>query len=139
MEITKKIKLGNNYYYIVVDLEYKKHEEGFAVLCLKEYSDNYWDSGNWSLLIDKIEKSYNLNDIKKYNINNQYMMDVIYIYERIPFISGIKEICISTKDNVVSFESYISKDEIEDYIENFNIQVTSNPNFKLMDERTWKV
>lgn len=139
MKLTKKIKLGNNDYYIVVDVEYKKHPNGFAVLTLKNFNDNYWDGGDCSLLIEKIEKNYTLDKTRKQSINNQFMADIIYIYERMPFISGIKEIYISKGDNVIYSESYISKSEIEDYIKEFNVSIHHNPKFKLMNERTWKV
>ena len=40
MEILKKINLNNNIYYIIVEVEYRKHENNFPVLVLKNYKDN---------------------------------------------------------------------------------------------------
>ena len=64
------------------------------------------------------------------------MNDILYIYDRMPFISGIKDISIS--NNMISEESYISKEEIEKYIKEFNIKMNHIDNFKLSDSQTWK-
>ena len=61
---------------------------------------------------------------------------IFYIYDRMPFISGIKDISIS--NNMISEESYISKEEIEKYIKEFNIKMNHIDNFKLSDSQTWK-
>ena len=53
MKISKMLKLNNNTYYIIVDVEYKKHENNFPILCLKNDDNNYWDEGDCSLLIKK--------------------------------------------------------------------------------------
>lgn len=67
------------------------------------------------------------------------MADVLYIYDRMPFISGIKDIYISKNDNIPYSEGYISKEEMDKYIKEFNIKMNPNPNFKLNDGRTWKL
>ena len=64
------------------------------------------------------------------------MNDILYIYDRMPFISGVKDISIS--NNMISEESYISKEEIEKYIKEFNIKMNHIDNFKLSDSQTWK-
>lgn len=64
------------------------------------------------------------------------MDDILYIYDRMPFISGVKDISIS--NNMISEESYISKEEIEKYIKEFNIKMNHIDNFKLSDSLTWK-
>lgn len=135
MEITKRIRLGNSTYYIVVDVEYKKHENNFLCLYLKNYKDSYWDSGDCSLLIEKIEKNYDQNKIKEYDKDILYLGEILYIYDRIPFISGIKEINYS-KGEIIG-ESYISKEELDSYIRQFNIKMHNNDKFKLNDESTW--
>lgn len=138
MQITKRIKINNNYYYIVVDVEYKK-KENVPHLCLKNYKDDYWDGGNCSLLIEEIEKSYTPSKVQDYANHPGFISDILYIYERIPFISGIKDIYISKDDNIAFSEGYISKEEIDAYIKDFNIKMNYNPNFKLYDGRTWKI
>lgn len=128
MKILKRVNIGHNNYYIIVDLEYIKKEENFPILCLKNYKDKYWDGGDCSILIEEIEKNYTFEKAKQYDKHIGFMADVLYIYDRIPFIDGIK-------DN----EGYISKKEIDNYIKEFNIQMNLNPNFKLWDDRTWKL
>ena len=136
MQILKKIKINNRNYYAIIDLEYKKIQNNFPVLRLKNYKDDYWDSGDCSILIEKIEENYSLKKAHQYDNNIAYMADILYIYDRMPFISGVKDISIS--NNMISEESYISKEEIEKYIKEFNIKMNHIDNFKLSDSLTWK-
>lgn len=136
MQISKKIKINNRNYYAIIDLEYKKIQNNFPVLRLKNYKDDYWDSGDCSILIERIEENYSLKKAQQYDNNIAYMNDILYIYDRMPFISGIKDISIS--NNMISEESYISKEEIEKYIKEFNIKMNHIDNFKLSDSQTWK-
>ena len=136
MQILKKIKINNRNYYAIIDLEYKKIQNNFPVLRLKNYKDDYWDSGDCSILIERIEENYSLKKAQQYDNNIAYMNDILYIYDRMPFISGIKDISIS--NNMISEESYISKEEIEKYIKEFNIKMNHIDNFKLSDSQTWK-
>lgn len=64
------------------------------------------------------------------------MNDIIYIYESIPFISGIGDIYYSDNKEISTY-SYITKEEIDEYINNFNIKINYNYKFKLSDSRTW--
>ena len=136
MKILKKIKLNNTNYYAVIELEYKQLESNFPVLRLKNYKDGYWDSGDCSILIERIEENYSLKKAQQYDNNIAYMNDILYIYDRMPFISGVKEISIS--NNMISEETYISKEEIEKYIKEFNIKMNHIDNFKLSDSQIWK-
>lgn len=135
MQISKKIKINNRNYYAIIDLEYKKIQNNFPVLRLKNYKDDYWDSGDCSILIERIEENYSLKKAQQYDNNIAYMNDILYIYDRMPFISGIKDISIS--NNMISEESYISKEEIEKYIKEFDVKMNYIDNFKLSDSRTW--
>ncbi len=139
MQISKRIKLNNNYYYILVDVKYQKNQAGVLRLRLKNYKDKYWDEGDCSILIEEVEKSYTLEKAKYYDKYIGFISDVLYIYDRIPFISGIKDIYISKNDNIPYSIGYISKEEIESYIKEFNIKMNYNPDFKLSDARTWKL
>ena len=136
MQILKKIKINNINYYAVIELEYKQSENKLPVLHLKNYKDGYWDSGDCSILIEKIEENYSLKKAHQYDNNIAYMADILYIYDRMPFINGVKDISIS--NNMISEESYISKEEIEKYIKDFNVKMNYIDNFKLSDSRTWK-
>ena len=90
LQILKRIKINNNAYYIIVDLEYKKSQMGFPILCLKNYKDDYWDDGDCTNLIKEIEKNYTQDKAKQYDENISYIADILYIYDRIPFIIGVK-------------------------------------------------
>lgn len=139
MKISKRIKIGNNDYYIIVDVEYRKIGDKFPSLYLKNYKDEHWDGGDCSILIEEVEKQYTSEKAKHYDEHIGFMADVLYIYDRIPFISGIKDIYISKNDNIPYSEGYIKKEEIDKHIKEFNIKMNSNPNFKLNDGRTWKL
>ena len=130
MEIKKKINLDNNIYYISVEVEYEKHIEGFPTLRIKNYKNKYWDSGAWSLLIEKKEKAYKKENANLYDKSISFMADILYIYDRIPFISKITEVSKTE-------ETVIGKEEIENYIKTFNIRMHDDNEFKLYDERSW--
>ena len=89
MTLERKINLKNNIYYISVELEYLT-KNNIITLNLKNNKDNYFDCGNISILIEKIEENYNENI--KYDNKISFMSDVIYIYKNISFISKIKNI-----------------------------------------------
>ncbi len=137
MIIEKRIRLNKNIYYILINVEYKK-KNNIPVLCLQNSNEDYWDGGDCSLLIEKVENNYTKEQAQKYDSNIGFMGDVIYIYDRIPFISGIKDIYISSIDNLPYSIGYISKEEIDKYIYDNKIEISYNHNFKLYDERTWK-
>ena len=79
MQISKKIKINNRNYYAIIDLEYKKIQNNFPVLRLKNYKDDYWDSGDCSILIERIEENYSLKKAQQYDNNIAYMNDILYI------------------------------------------------------------
>ena len=135
MQLEKKITLNNNIYYIIVDLEYKKNKLMLPKLYIKNNISEYWDDGNCSLLIKNVEKEYTYDRAKEYDKNIAFMADVIYIYNKIPFISGIKNIS-NSNINPTSL-TYISKEEIEKYIKEFNIKTDRNIELKLNDMNTW--
>lgn len=137
MIIEKRIKLNSNIYYIVINVEYKKKND-IPVLCLQNYTEDYWDGGDCSLLINKVENEYTKEQAKKNDSNIGFMADVIYIYDRIPFISGIKDVYISSKENLPYSIGYITKEEIDKYILDNKIEISNYHNFKLYDGRTWK-
>ena len=64
------------------------------------------------------------------------MSDCLYIYDNIPFISGVGDYTVS-KDGVIDLLSYISKEELDDYIKMNNVSMSCKDEFKLWDERTW--
>ena len=138
MKIEKRIKLNNNTYYIVVDVEYK-FDGKITRLCLKNYKDDYYDSGDLTTLIEKIEKNYSVIKLLEYDTGINFMDDVIYIYDRVPFLTGIKEVYINSKYNIPNSICYISKEEIDNYIKEHNLNLEPNNNFKLFNEETWRL
>lgn len=131
MIIKNKIKLGNIQYYIKVECVYKKNNNSYN-LCLKNNND-YFDSGDLSLLIEELEIKYNYNKVeKKYKSKISFINDALYIYDHIPFINGIGDIYNNS-------ESYISKEELDDYIKDNNIIMKNDHQFKLCDQRTWNI
>lgn len=131
MVIKRKILLGKNSYQIFFNVSYKKSIINKPKLVLTKYNNDYWDSGVISKLIEKIEKNYNLENIKKYDEDISYMADILYIYEHIPFFEGIND-CSSEE------ECYISKEEIKKYIRIFNKKIITKK-IKLNDESTWNI
>ena len=134
MNIIKRIKLGSKNYYIVTCCEYINDE-----LRLKDYKDNYYDGGDLSRLIEVLESKYNTDTYKKYGNDNWFMSDCLYIYDHIPFINGVGDLYISTIDNIINSASYITKDELDKYIQKHHIIMNDNSNFILSDERTWSI
>jgi hypothetical protein len=106
---------------------------------MKNYNDDYFDGGDLSKLIEKIEVNYSREKAQEYDENIGFMADVMYIYDRIPFLSGIRDVYISKKENLPTSIGYISKNEIEKYIKENNVNMQSKDNFKLSDESTWIV
>jgi len=136
MKINKRIKLKDKNYYISIDCEYNMANDGHANLELKNYKDKYYDSGDLSILIEEIENNYNDSTYRKYDERSWFITDCLYIYDNIPFISGIGDYTLST-DGVISLVSYISKEELDEYIKSYNVAMNDNSKFKLWDGRTW--
>ncbi len=139
MYIEKLIKLRDINYYIRIDVEYQRNEKNNDIPNLKlgNYKNDHYDGGDFSTLLNEIEKNYTFEKAKVYDENISYMADVMYLYDRIPFLSGIRDEYISSKDNIPYSLSYITKEEIEKYIKENNIVMHNNSNFKLSDSRTW--
>lgn len=139
MYIEKRVKLRDINYYIRVELEYKRDENDNILLRMKDFKDDYYDGGDFSILIEEIEKNYTYEKAQKYDKNISYMADVIYLYERIPFLSGVRDEYVSSKDNLPYTIGYIAKEEIEEYIKENNVKIEYNNNFKLYDGSTWSI
>ena len=93
MYIEKRVKLGDVNYYIRVELHYEKSTKnnGIPDLKLTNYKNSHYDGGNFSLLLEKLAKNYTSEKAKVYDENISYMADIIYLYDRIPFLVGIKD------------------------------------------------
>ena len=137
MEIKQRITFGKNNYYIKLDCIYKK-KNGSTHLCLKNYILDYYDGGDLGILIKKLEANYKNVDLTKYGNDIYFLRDCLYIYEHIPFISGIGDIFFKA-DNTINEISYITKEELDNHIFENNILLNENKNFRLYDERTWNL
>ena len=138
MIIRNRVKLDNKNYYIECDCEYKSKND-LVQLCLKNYKDNYYDGGDLSKLILTIEKKYNDSSYKKYDKENWFLSDCLYIYDNIPFIKGVGDFYLSSNDGMINSISYISCEELDEYIKSNHIKMNDNNNFKLYDEATWNI
>ena len=137
MFIEKKIKLGDSLYFVVVNVCYVKDEFGIKKLQIKDYKNSYFDSGDFSLLCGFVQKNYTINEAMKYDKDIPYMGDVLYIYNRIPFLYGIRECYFSKDDLPLYTSSFILKDEIDDYIVNNDIKMKNMDGFELVKSETW--
>ena len=138
MLIKRRIKLGDRDFYICCECEYNS-KDGYTALELKNYKDKYYDDGDLSILIKKIEDNYNNSSYKKYDNEKWFVSDCLYIYDNIPFISGVGDYKVSPIDGIVVSTFYITKDELDKYIKNNNIIMNDNNKFKLWDGRTWNI
>ncbi len=136
MIIEKRIDLGNTTYYVEVEVEYKKKHNTLA-LCFKNYKDDYYDGGDLSILLEKLARNYSPEVLEKYNTGIWFLDDALYLYEHIPFLSGIRDVYQSKEDTFPSAVGYISRLELDEIIKNNNIKIKNNPNFKLYNEGTW--
>ena len=136
MLINRRIKLGDRNFYISCECEYNK-KDGYIALELKNYKDKYYDDGDLSILIEKIENNYDDSTYKKYDTEKWLVSDCLYIYDNIPFISGVGDYKVSPVDGNIVSTTYISKEELDEFIKNNNIEMNDKNKFKLVDERTW--
>ena len=136
MVIKDRVKLGNNEYYISCDCVYKK-KNGHIYLCLSNYSEDYYDGGDLHILLEEIRKEYDAGNAKQYDSVIGFLNDALYIYDNVPFISGITSVFFIENSDKISSSLYISKEELDDYIKENNIVMSDHSNFKLWDGRTW--
>ena len=114
MTIERKIKINNNEYFLGIKLKYD--ENGF----LKKLDGSYFDLGDLSTLIKYFEKNYDNN--YKYDESTFYMNDIIYLYDRFPFLNYIKNINYDKQGKIIEI-ARINKDEIIDYIKSNKIEL----------------
>ena len=136
MVITNRVKLGTTEYYVSCDCVYKK-KNGHIYLCLRNYANDYYDGGYLSLLLRSMEEEYDAGNVRLYDSNIGFLDDALYIYDNIPFVAGIGDTYYLSDSNKLNSVSYITKEELDDYIKENNIVMSDHSNFKLSDGRTW--
>lgn len=114
MVIEKRIKLGNAVFLLGVEIRYRKQS-------LVKKDGTYFDMGDFSALILDIEKNY--QGSLDYDKNIGYMNDIIYLYDRFPFVSYIKDITYDKTSGEVVQIGCISREEIVDYINDNGILI----------------
>lgn len=114
MVIEKRIKLGNSVFLLGVEIRYRKHS-------LVKKDGTYFDMGDFSTLISDVENNY--QGSLDYDKNIGYMNDIIYLYDRFPFVSYIKDITYDKASGEVVQIGCISKEEIVDYIKDNGILI----------------
>ena len=122
MIIRKRIDLGNTTYFVEVEVEYKK-KDNLLMLCLKNYKDDYYDGGDLSILLEKLASKYSPEVLKKYNTGIFFFDDALYLYDNIPFLSGIYDFYQNEKDNIPHSTGYISVSELDEIISRNNIKM----------------
>ena len=135
MIIEKKAKLKNNYYYVLVDVQYKIDKHGYTMLYFKD--GKLYDGGNFSRLVERCEKSFSYKKAREYDGDVGFIADVLYLYDRIPFLVGVKDVYIADDANLPSSVGYITKEEIDAYIKDHKIKMNKNSRFDLNNEETW--
>ncbi len=114
MVIEKRIKLGNSVFLLGVEIRYRKQS-------LVKKDGTYFDMGDFSTLILDVEKNY--QGSLDYDKNIGYMNDIIYLYDRFPFVNYIKDITNDKTSGEVVQIGCISREEIVDYINDNGILI----------------
>lgn len=136
MTIEKRIDLRNNTYYVRIAVEYKKKND-IIMLCLKDFTDDYYDGGDFSNLLIKVKENYTYEASESYGTDIGFLNDVLYLYDHIPFLSCIRDVYQNEEDAMPYSTGYISRLELDKFIKDNDIKMQDNTNFKLYDERTW--
>ena len=73
-----------------------------------------------------MKKDYTSKKASKYQKNIGFLQDAFYIYDRIPFLSGIKSIYQKETETLPYSQSYISKKELDNLIKQNNINMENH-------------
>ena len=113
MTFERKIRINNRNFYLGIELKYGKDN------LLTKINGVYFDMGDLSIMIDDFETNYNKESKKFIYVKSEPLMnDVIYLYDRFPFISYIKASLYDNDGNIT-----INKDEITNYIKTNKIKI----------------
>lgn len=109
MVVERKLKLNNSYYFVGVEVKYNKKK-------LSKIDNSYYDDGDMGILFNDIANNYS----NEYDNDVLFMNDVLFIYDRVPFLRYVKEVYYDD-NNVMYCNSIIYKEEIDNYIVDNNI------------------
>ena len=115
MTVERKVHIHDRDFYLGVELKYGKNK------FLYKTNSTGFDMGDLGVMIDYVENTYEKESKEMiYDSDVSYMNDIIYLYERFPFISYIKDITYNNEGHI-ALVGCISKEEIDDYIKTNNI------------------
>ena len=114
MVIEKRIKIKDVNYLLGIEVKYDKN----GILVKKD--NTYFDIGDFNKVISYVESNYDSDCI--YDKKVYYMNDIIYLYDRFPFIDYIKDITYDSNNKITQIGT-IKKEEIIDYIKTNNIRI----------------
>ena len=117
MTFERKIRINDRDFFLGVELKYIENK------ILIQTNDNNFDMGDFGIMIQDVEANYK-KESKEIVYDNvvSYMNDIIYLYDRFPFVSYIKDICYND-DGKITYLGCINKEEIIDYIKANNIKI----------------
>ena len=117
MTFERKIRINNRDFFLGIELKYIKDKN------LIQANGNNFDMGDLSIMIQDVESNYQKESKEIiYDKEITYMNDIIYLYDRFPFVSYIKDI-LYNDDGKITYLGCINKDEIVDYIEANKIKI----------------
>ena len=117
MTFERKIRINDRDYFLGIELKYIKDK------ILKQTNGNGFDMGDLSIMIEEVESNYKKESKEIiYDKDIPYMNDIIYLYDRFPFVTYIKDI-LYNEEGKITYLGSINKDEILDYIKANKIEI----------------
>ena len=117
MTIERKIRIDNRDFFLGIELKYIENK------ILVQTNGNNFDMGDLSIMIQEVEENYEKESKEMiYDKLISYMNDIIYLYDRFPFVSYIKDILYNAEGKI-TYLGCINKDEIIDYIKTNKIEI----------------
>ena len=117
MLIESRLRINDRNYFLGIELKYNKNG------ALIKSGNSYFDMGDLGVMIDFFETELKKEGIKDvYDNRIAYMNDVIYLYDRFPFLKYIKDVSYD-KEGKITQIGYIDRDEIIDYINSNRIEL----------------
>ena len=117
MLIESRLRINARNYFLGIELKYNKNG------ALIKSDNSYFDMGDLGVMIDFFETELKKEGIKDvYDNRIAYMNDVIYLYDRFPFLKYIKDVSYD-KEGKITQIGYIDRDEIIDYINSNRIEL----------------
>ena len=117
MLIESRLRINDRNYFLGIELKYNQNG------ALIKSDNSYFDMGDLGVMIDFFETELKKEGIKDvYDNRIAYMNDVIYLYDRFPFLKYIKDVSYD-KEGKITQIGYIDRDEIIDYINSNRIEL----------------